>query len=117
MNIYYDKDCDLSIVQGMKVTIIGYGSQGHAHANNLKDSGVDVTVALRSGSGSAKKAEAAQARPITDLGTRSDLRHLHLTVKEFDDHTGASKTRVHRGKVYHAKAETPEKPAEEEETV
>ncbi len=56
MKIYYDKDCDLSIIQGKKVTIIGYGSQGHAHANNLKDSGVDVTVALREGSASAKKA-------------------------------------------------------------
>jgi ketol-acid reductoisomerase len=43
MNIYYDKDCDLSIIQGKKVTVVGYGSQGHAHANNLNDSGVDVT--------------------------------------------------------------------------
>ncbi len=59
MNIYYDKDCDLSIIKGMKVTIVGYGSQGHAHANNLKDSGVDVTIALRAGSASAAKAEAA----------------------------------------------------------
>ncbi len=59
MNIYYDKDCDLSIIKGMKVTIIGYGSQGHAHANNLKDSGVDVTVALRAGSASVAKAENA----------------------------------------------------------
>ncbi len=59
MNIYYDKDCDLSIIQGKKVTVVGYGSQGHAHANNLKDSGVDVTVALREGSASAAKAEAA----------------------------------------------------------
>ena len=59
MNIYYDKDCDLSIVKGMKVTIVGYGSQGHAHANNLKDSGVDVTVGLREGSTSAAKAEKA----------------------------------------------------------
>ncbi|TFH68667.1 ketol-acid reductoisomerase [Gammaproteobacteria bacterium LSUCC0057] len=59
MQIYYDKDCDLSIIQGMKVAIIGYGSQGHAHANNLKDSGVDVTVGLRPGSASAAKAEAA----------------------------------------------------------
>ncbi|MCP3848976.1 MAG: ketol-acid reductoisomerase [Gammaproteobacteria bacterium] len=58
MNIYYDKDCDLSIIKGMKVTIVGYGSQGNAHANNLKDSGVDVTVALREGSSSAAKAEA-----------------------------------------------------------
>jgi ketol-acid reductoisomerase len=59
LNIYYDKDCDLSIIQGMKVTIIGYGSQGHAHACNLKDSGVDVTVALRAGSSSIAKAEGA----------------------------------------------------------
>ncbi|MCG5493237.1 MULTISPECIES: ketol-acid reductoisomerase [Ectothiorhodospira] len=59
MQVYYDKDADLSIIQGMKVAIIGYGSQGHAHANNLKDSGVDVTVGLRPGSSSAKKAEDA----------------------------------------------------------
>ena len=59
LNIYYDKDCDLSIIQGMKVTIVGYGSQGHAHACNLKDSGVDVTVALRAGSSSIAKAEGA----------------------------------------------------------
>jgi ketol-acid reductoisomerase len=59
MNIYYDKDCDLSIIKGKKVSIIGYGSQGHAHANNLKDSGVDVTVGLRDGSSSVAKAEAA----------------------------------------------------------
>ena len=59
MNIYYDKDCDLSIIQNKKVCIIGYGSQGHAHANNLQDSGVDVCVGLRQGSASAAKAEAA----------------------------------------------------------
>ena len=59
MKVYYDKDADLSIIQGMKVAIIGYGSQGHAHANNLKDSGVEVVVGLRPGSASAKKAEAA----------------------------------------------------------
>ena len=59
MNIYYDKDCDLSIIKSKKVCIIGYGSQGHAHANNLQDSGVDVCVGLREGSSSAAKAEAA----------------------------------------------------------
>ena len=59
MNIYYDKDCDLAILRGKKVSIIGYGSQGHAHANNLKDSGVDVIVGLRTGSSSAAKAEKA----------------------------------------------------------
>ncbi len=55
MQIFYDKDCDLSIIQSKKVAIIGYGSQGHAHALNLKDSGVDVTVGLRAGSTSWKK--------------------------------------------------------------
>jgi len=59
MNIYYDNDADLSIIKGKKVAIIGYGSQGHAHANNLKDSGVDVVVGLRAGSGSTAKAEGA----------------------------------------------------------
>ena len=59
MNIYYDKDCDLEIIKGKKVSIIGYGSQGHAHANNLKDSGVDVVVGLRDGSSSTAKAEGA----------------------------------------------------------
>lgn len=59
MNIYYDKDCDLSLIQGMRVAIMGYGSQGHAHANNLRDSGVDVVVGLRSGSASIVKAENA----------------------------------------------------------
>ncbi len=56
MNRYYDKDADLTIIQNKKVAIIGYGSQGHAHANNLKDSGVEVTVGLREGSSSAAKA-------------------------------------------------------------
>ena len=59
MNIYYDKDADLSIIRGKKVAILGYGSQGHAHANNLKDSGVNVVVGLRPGSASAKKAQTA----------------------------------------------------------
>ena len=59
MNVYYDKDCDLSVIQGKKVAIIGYGSQGHAHALNLKDSDVDVVVGLRKDSGSWKKAENA----------------------------------------------------------
>jgi len=59
MNIYYDKDADLELIKAKKVAVIGYGSQGHAHANNLKDSGVDVCVGLRSGSSSTVKAEAA----------------------------------------------------------
>ncbi len=60
MKVYYDKDADLSLVKGKKVTIIGYGSQGHAHAQNLTDSGVKVTVGLRKDGASWSKAEAAK---------------------------------------------------------
>src|SRR5690348_4656051 len=59
MNVFYDKDADLSLIKGKQVTIIGYGSQGHAHALNLKDSGVKVTVGLRKGGASWSKAENA----------------------------------------------------------
>ena len=59
MKVYYDKDADLSLVKGKKVTIVGYGSQGHAHAQNLNDSGVKVTVGLRKGGGSWDKANKA----------------------------------------------------------
>ncbi|MBL8444159.1 MAG: ketol-acid reductoisomerase [Zoogloeaceae bacterium] len=59
MKVYYDKDADLSLVKGKKVTIVGYGSQGHAHAQNLSDSGVKVTVGLRKGGASWDKAKNA----------------------------------------------------------
>jgi ketol-acid reductoisomerase len=59
MKVYYDKDADLSLIKGRKVTIVGYGSQGHAHANNLNDSGVKVTVGLRRGGASWDKARNA----------------------------------------------------------
>ena len=60
MRVYYDRDADLNLIKGKKVVIVGYGSQGHAHALNLKDSGVkEVAIALRKGSQSARKAEAA----------------------------------------------------------
>jgi len=59
MKVYYDKDADLSLVKGKKVTILGYGSQGHAHALNLHDSGVKVTVGLRKGGASWEKAKKA----------------------------------------------------------
>ena len=65
MNRYYDKDVDLSIIQGKKVAVIGYGSQGHAQANNLKDSGVEVVVGLREGSSSAVKAKEAGIRVMS----------------------------------------------------
>ena len=75
MNAYYDKDGDLSLIQSKKVAIIGYGSQGHAHANNLKDSGVDVVVGLREGSSSAKKAENAglKVASIEDATASADV--------------------------------------------
>ena len=59
MKVFYDKDCDLSLIKGKTVAIIGYGSQGHAHAQNLNDSGVKVIVGLRKGGASWAKAEAA----------------------------------------------------------
>jgi ketol-acid reductoisomerase len=59
MKVYYDKDADLSIIKNLKVTIVGYGSQGHAHAQNLKDSGVNVTVGIRKAGSSWAKAQAA----------------------------------------------------------
>mgnify|MGYP002629954409 CR=1 FL=1 len=68
MTIYYDKDADLSLIQRRKVAIIGYGSQGHAHANNLQDSGVQVVVGLREGSTSWAKATAAGLN-VQDVGS------------------------------------------------
>ena len=59
MKVYYDKDADLSLIKGRKVAIVGYGSQGHAHAQNLQDSGVKVTVGLRPGGASWDKAKQA----------------------------------------------------------
>jgi len=75
MNIYYDKDAELSFITNKKVVIVGYGSQGHAHSLNLNDSGVDVTVALRKGSAAwdkatgsgLKVAEVAEAVAAADL--------------------------------------------------
>jgi len=68
MKVYYEKDCDVSLIKGKKVTIVGYGSQGHAHALNLKDSGGNVTIGLRAGGASWDKAAKAG-----------------LTVKEVDE--------------------------------
>ena len=59
LNMYYDTDCDLNLLKGKTVAIIGYGSQGHAHALNLKESGVNVVVGLRPDSASVAKAKEA----------------------------------------------------------
>ena len=84
MNIYYDKDADISIIKGMKVSILGYGSQGHAHAMNLNDSGVDVTVGLRDGSASIAKAKGAglAVMNVADAVANADL-VMVLTPDEF----------------------------------
>jgi ketol-acid reductoisomerase len=73
--LYHDADADISLIQGKKVAIIGYGSQGHAHALNLKDSGVDVRVGLHAGSASKAKAEAAglKVESVADASKWADV--------------------------------------------
>ena len=75
MKVYYDKDADLSLIKGKQVAIIGYGSQGHAHAQNLHDSGVKVTVGLRKGGASWPKAEKAglKVAEVADAVKRADV--------------------------------------------
>jgi ketol-acid reductoisomerase len=84
MQVYYDKDCDLNIIKNRKVAIIGYGSQGHAHACNLQDSGVDVTVGLRAGSSSQAKAEAhgLKVAEVSEAVSGADVVMI-LTPDEF----------------------------------
>jgi ketol-acid reductoisomerase len=73
--IFYDADADLSIIQGKKVAIVGYGSQGHAHAQNLRDSGVEVVIALKEGSKSTEKAqdEGFEVKSVADAAEWADL--------------------------------------------
>ena len=75
MQIYYDKDADLESLNSKKIVVVGYGSQGHAHANNLKDSGMDVSVALRKDSTSWQKAEEAgfKVQEVKDAVKEADL--------------------------------------------
>ncbi len=75
MNIYYDKDADLSLIREKQIAVIGYGSQGFAQANNLKDSGCNVTVGLRAGSGSWEKAEQAglKVSPVAQAAAEADI--------------------------------------------
>ncbi len=87
MNIYYDKDADLAIIKDKRVAILGYGSQGHAHANNLKDSGVDVVVGLRDGSSSAAKASNSglSVKPVAEAVASADV----VMVLVPDEHQAA----------------------------
>ncbi len=75
MKIYYDKDCQQDLIKSKQVTILGYGSQGFAHANNLRESGVDVTIGLRKNSTSWNKAEAAKftVKTVTDAVKNADV--------------------------------------------
>jgi len=75
MKVFYDKDADLSLIKGKQVTIIGYGSQGHAHAQNLNDSGVKVTVGLRKGGASWNKAANAglQVKEVAEAVKGADV--------------------------------------------
>src|SRR6218665_2184330 len=103
-DIYYDKDADLALIQGKKIAVIGYGSQGHAHAQNLRDSGVTVTVGLKEGSTSRAKAQeagfvvktAAEASEWADviviLAPDQVQRHLYAT--DIFPHLGTGKTLV-----------------------
>jgi len=82
LNIYYDKDADLGRIQSKKVAVIGYGSQGHAHAQNLHASGVDVVVGLRKDSSSWTKVEGAGLRVATVADATREADLIMLTVPD-----------------------------------
>ncbi len=87
MKVYYDKDCDLSLIKGKKVTIVGYGSQGHAHAQNLNDSGVKVTVGLRKGGASWDKVKKAglKVAEVADAVKAADFVMMLLPDENIGD--------------------------------
>ncbi len=88
MRVYYDRDADLNLISDKKIAILGYGSQGHAHAQNLRDSGVkDVAIALRDGSATAKKAEGAGFKVMNnkDAAAWADI----LMILAPDEHQAA----------------------------
>jgi len=94
--IYYENDCDSSIIRAKKVAVIGYGSQGHAHALNLHDSGVDVRVGLRTGSKSWDKAKEAGLKVVTprEAAAEADVVMI-LTPDETQSHTYYSEIHEH----------------------
>ncbi|MBU1257780.1 MAG: NAD(P)-binding domain-containing protein, partial [Alphaproteobacteria bacterium] len=88
MKVYYDHDADIGLIKGKKIAILGYGSQGHAHAQNLRDSGVaEVAIALRPGSASAKKAEGAgfTVKTVSEAAEWADV----LMILAPDEHQAA----------------------------
>jgi ketol-acid reductoisomerase len=87
MRVFYDKDCDLRLIKGKKVAIIGYGSQGHAHAQNLRDSGVNVVVGVRKGGPSWGKVTAAglQAAEVADAVRSADFVMMLLPDENIAD--------------------------------
>jgi ketol-acid reductoisomerase len=102
--IYYDKDADLSLIQGKKVAVIGYGSQGHAHAQNLRDSGVEVVIGLKEGSKSTAKAEEAgfEVKSVADAAAWADVIVIlapdqfqrHIYAESVKDNLAEGKTLV-----------------------
>ncbi|MEI5584631.1 MULTISPECIES: ketol-acid reductoisomerase [unclassified Agromyces] len=102
--IYYDKDADLSLIQGKKVAVIGYGSQGHAHAQNLRDSGVEVVIGLKEGSKSTAKAEEAgfEVKSVADASAWADVIVIlapdqfqrHIYAESVKDNLAEGKTLV-----------------------
>jgi ketol-acid reductoisomerase len=117
--MFYDDDADLSQLDGKTVAIIGFGSQGHAHAQNLKDSGISVVVGLREDSGSADKARAAglEVLPIAEAASRGDLimvlvpDELHRSVWESDIRDGVAEGKMvlfgHGFSVHYGEVEPP----------
>ncbi len=95
-NVYYEADCDGSLIRNRKVAVIGYGSQGHAHALNLKESGVDVCIGLREGSSSTQKAEQAglTVKSVADAAAWADVIMILAPDTEqkkiFDEHIAAN---------------------------
>ena len=79
--VYYDEDCNMGLLKGKKITVVGYGSQGHAHSLNLKENGMDVTIGLREGSKSWAEAEKAGFKVNTyihGLGENENVRALYI---------------------------------------
>ncbi|HAQ59030.1 MAG TPA: ketol-acid reductoisomerase, partial [Microbacterium sp.] len=91
--IFYDSDADLSLIQDKKVAIVGYGSQGHAHAQNLRDSGVEVVIALKEGSKSAPKAE-EDGFPVMSVAEAAEWADLIMVLAPDQHQRGIYKDEI-----------------------